>query len=265
MAPIIVLLFTGVILFIMVGSAFTSVVNGGQIVYDEQAFQAYADSRYAEEFGTSSSYEDNLLIVIATNEDADDYYCIAWVGDNIHTKINYMFGDESSTFGHVVQGTINSEYYAYSLDSNLATVMDRMAEEIVALNLVSSFNLPSDQSKMTESHLTNYTELTLTEGTVNPALQRFTEQTDIPVVIVVDTMENVFGKSISFSDILIVLILVGIAIFAIFLIVRNVRGYNAEKKKKDGEPNDNDHSGGKKYNRGYGGSYNRDANSRNGE
>lgn len=264
MAPILLLLLVVVFLFTMIGSAFTNVVNGGQIVYDESAFQAYADDQYAAEFVNSSAYEDNLLIVIATNKDADDYYCIAWVGDNVHTKINLMFGDETSTFGHVVQGTINSEYYAYSLDSNLATVMTLMSEKIVALELDSSFNKESDQTNVTESHLTNHTDLSLTEETVNAALRDFTEQTDIPTVIVVDTMENIFGKSLSIADISIVIMLVGFAIFAIYLIVRNVRRYNANKKQTNGAGDGNDNGNGGNYNRDYRGNYNRDERNRNG-
>ena len=76
-------------LFSVFGNAFTNVANGGQIIYNEPAFQDYANEQYAREFGGSSAYEDNILIVFLTNEQSDGYYSIAWVGDNIDTEINH--------------------------------------------------------------------------------------------------------------------------------------------------------------------------------
>ncbi len=256
MLPIILLLVTGILILSILGSAFGSLANGGRIEYDEVVFQRYADQEYAKAFSGSDAYEDNLLLVFLTSEDADYYYAIAWVGDNIHTKINTMFGDETSTFGNVVRGSINGEYYAYSLDSNLATVMDTMTDKVTALKLESSFKTQQPHNKRTTSHLVNYTQLSLTASTVDQSLQNFTEQTDISTVIVVDTMENVFGKSLSASDIMTLIILLVIAGVAIYLIVRALR-----KNKNDKNGNSSDPSG-NRYNKDSNGSnYNRDYNS----
>lgn len=246
--PVILLVVVSLLLFSIVGSAVLNVANGGSVYYNEQTFQQYADDQYAVEFSSYPNYEDNLLLVFLTNEEADGYYALAWVGDNIHTEINYMFGDETSTFGRVVQGAINREYYAYSLDSNLASIMNQMSNRIKSLGLASSFNYPDESTDRPTSHLTNHTSLSLTEETVNDALLAFTEQTDIPVVIVVDTMENVFGKTLPIGDIITVLILLVLLGVAIYLIVRKTK----EHKKNGGNQNNQNNQNGGYGNGGYG-------------
>ncbi len=223
MFPIILILIVVVFFLSFFGSAFTNVSSGGEIRYDEATFQKYANKQYAAEFGTSSAYEDNLLIVFLTNEETDGYYTIAWVGDNIKTDITAMFGNEHTAFGRAVLSSINNTYYAYSLGSNLVSVMDIMTDKVTELGLESSFRTKSDHSNMTASHLTNHTQLIVSEQTVDIALVNFTEQTDIPVVIVLDTMENVFGKTIATSDIIAVVIMIALLVLAIYLIVRAFR------------------------------------------
>ena len=256
--PIIIILLVSVMLFNIVGSAVTNVANGGTIYYNEATFQQYADDQYAAEFSKYENYENNLLIVFLTNEENDGYYCIAWIGDNVHTDINYMFGDETTTFGRVVQGSVNREYYKYSLDSNLANVMDQMGVRIEELGLNSSFRTQREyKNPPPTSHLTNRTSLSLTEETVNEALERFTEQTDIPTVIVVDTMENVFGKTIPVGDIITVVILVGLLVLGVYLIVRALKN-----RKNDG--GDGGNGGGNGTGGGYNGYNNGNFNNGNG-
>lgn len=226
-----VLLFVAVIGFTaMFGSAFANVKNGGTITYNEQEFQKYADQQYLAEFGgTVSSYEDNILIVFLANEEADGYYTIAWVGDNVHSRINEQFGNEYTPFGIAMQSSIDGDYYAYSISQNLAMAVDKMTDNVTALGLESSFRTQSLGTHV-ESHLTNNSSLTINENTVEQALTKFTEETDIPIVIVVDTMENVFGKHLSFSDIFTMLIFIGLAVFAIVMIVRTLRAKRNEKQ-----------------------------------
>ena len=248
--PIILLLIVAFMLVAIVGSAVANVANGGSVYYDEQAFQQYADDKYAEEFASYSNYENNLLIVFLVNEESDGYYTIAWVGDNIHNSINYMFGDETTVFGRVVQSSINREYYAYSLDSNIANVMDQMGNRIEDLNLASSFRNDKDSPNPPTSHLTNHSTLKLTEETVNESLQAFTEKTGIPTVVVVDSMENVFGKTIPVEDIIIVIVLLVLMGVAIYLIVKALKNRNNNGSNNNNNNNNNSNSG-NNYNTNY--------------
>ena len=246
MMPIIFLLVAGIMLVGFIGSSFGNVASGGQIIYDEAAFQDYANVEYAKAFGSSSAYEDNILLVFLTNEETDGFYTIAWVGDNINSSISYMFGDQTTEYGVAVLGNI-SNYYAYSLDSNLAGVVDNMRAHIARLGLASSFKKASDHSVMSESKLVNYTSLALTASTVEDALEEFTAETDIPIVIVVEDMAVVFGKTVTGTD------WMGVIISLVFIVVAVAmlrEAFKARKKGKDGaDSSDNqNNNGGHGYN-----------------
>ncbi|MBR6680423.1 MAG: hypothetical protein IKL59_04100 [Clostridia bacterium] len=244
LAPILLIILAGVMIFSVFGSAFNLATTGGEIAYDENVFQDYADSQYAAEFGATDDYEDNLLIVFAVEDDEYyDYAYIAWCGDHLDTRINEMFGSNGSRLGTAVSASaINSNSYKYSLDSGIASVVTRMQGHISALGLDSSFNCGTESVEY-DSHLTNKTELDLTESTVNKALEDFTAATGIPIVVVVDDIDDIFPKTVTAGDIFSLVIAVGLIIVAIVLIVKAV------KKKNSGGPNNN------------GSNYNRDANS----
>lgn len=219
--PLILIVTAGSLLFSSVGSAFSVISQGGVITYDEEKFQDYADARYAEEFGSSSAYEDNILIVFLTDEDYYNYYYIAWVGDHITSDINLLFGNAHTALGRAMAASVNSSSYKYSLDSNLAQVIGQM-ESAIAEKGVASFICTENHAQVT-SHLTNKTKTDLTADTVNTALQSFTDETGIPIVVVVDDAEDVFGKQIPASSLITALISVVLIVLAVYLIVRGVR------------------------------------------
>ncbi len=222
-APVLLILLAVFIVTSTLGSAFSQVAGGGSIAYDEATFQEYADAEYAKAFGNSSAYEDNILILFLTNEECDGYYCISWVGDNIQASVNDLFGDESTAFGKAVVSSVNSDYYAYSLDSNLARVMEIMGDRIEALGLSSSYRKEYDHSTSPDSHMVNYTDLDLTASTVDDALEDFTDRTGIPTVIAVQDMEAVFGRTLPLSSIIIVVAAVALIGVAIYMIVKGMR------------------------------------------
>jgi len=254
MLPILLILMVVIIFMSTIGTSLTNIANGGYVYYDEAEFQEYANAEYQAAFGSSSAYEDNLLIVFLTNEERDGYYCIAWIGDNVRGDISNMFGDETTEFGRTVHSSINSEYYAYSLGSNLTTVMETMTAKVGGLGLASSFRTPSNHTRMAESKLINRTDLSVSSEIVDSALKEFTAETDIPVVIVVNTMEEVFGKTLTATDIFTIIMLIGLLVLAIWMIVRTVKN----NKKKDGNNNgNNNNNDNNRYNNGGSGHYQR--------
>ena len=223
-----------------------TVVDG--IIYDEATMQDYANIKYQKYFGNTSAVEDNILLVFLTNEACDGYYTIAWVGDNIDYSINEMFG-EHTLYGTSLYQNID-DYYAYSLDTDLTQVIKDMTEQINTLGLATSFNTQSDQSNMTDPKLVNLTSIDLNYEIVNSALNEFTDKTGIPIIIVVDSAEKIFGQSnvvvddlvpepqISVSRInpfipaIIGIIAVALAVFAIGFAVSK----NKSKAKKEETP-----------------------------
>ena len=167
-------------------------IGQDSVAYDEGTMQNYANEKYRQYFGASSAYEDNILLVFLTNEEADGYYTIAWVGDNIDYTINSMFG-EYSQYGDALYQHINTSYFGYSLDTDLARVVEEMTRSITALGLSSSFVSESDKSNTPDSEFVNLTSFELTAEVVDSALAEFTQKTGIPCVIVVDFAERVFG------------------------------------------------------------------------
>lgn len=222
MVPIIVILMMAVFLFGVVSNSISEVSQGGSVRYDEEVFQDYADARYLEQFGNSDYYEDNMLIVFLVDEDNYNYYYIAWVGDHIVTDISYMFGNNSTELGQAMNDCINGTNYKYSLDSDLAAVINSMTEQISQLGLESSFTC-SEEHTVHSANMINNTELNLTKATVNDALEAFVDATGISTVIVVEDAVDVFGKSVSVGSFLTVAICVVVIILMVVVIVKAFR------------------------------------------
>ncbi len=230
MAPIIFVIFFAFMLIYMLlpsGNVHVSTDDFGQN-YDEAAFQRAADAKYAEYFEAGKTYEDNILLYFLVEEDCEDIYFIAWVGDNVNYEIAELFGNNYTAFGQAIEGNV-ANYYAYSLDSNLAAVVREMEKQITALGLDSHFeNEPIVKADPSESKLVDLTyridgnsiretEPKLTAETVNAALVDFTFATGINTVVCVDYIDNVFatpsGNSGSLIFMIFALVILGIAIF----------------------------------------------------
>lgn len=227
--PVILLMFAVILLMSTLGSGLSSLVSGGDVLYNEEVLQDYANEQYAYEFQDSKAYEDHILLVVLTSEDHYEYNFIAWVGDHVAPQVNHLFGNNQTPLGQTMNGSI-SENYKYSLDTNLADVVRTMTDKVTALGLESSFTCGEDPQAIT-SHLTNRTDLPLTEDTVNSALTAFTEATGITMVIVVEDMEAVYGRIMTGDAIFTLVISVALIAVAVWLI------YKAVKKRREGETN----------------------------
>ena len=228
-APIIMIAFA----FIMIMSALGTLFSGGSLQYDEKDFQRYAMSQYNAEFGnTGDAYEDNILIAFLTSEEAHGYECIAIVGDNIKRDINLMFGNQYTEFGIAMQYNVDYDDHTYSLSSGLAGVMEAMTREVENLGLSSSFYDEYSHAGSPESHVVNNSSLSINAKTIERSLVDFTNKTDIPVVIVIDDMDNVFETGFSRDNLITITIGLLFLGVAVFLIVQAVKGYKERKKKE---------------------------------
>ena len=229
MAPIIILLFAGIMLLSVFGSAFGSITTGGEIYYDENTYQDYANQQYAEYFGEFEDYEDGLVIVLAV-EDVEyyDYAYIAWLGDNIDYEINLMFGAHGTKFGNAIESSaINSGSYKYSLDSGIAAVMRTMKQHVTALHLENNLTCNHDYQDF-DSRLVNKTDIDITPNTVNAALKDFTESTGIPVIVVVEDASEILPQYFDWFSVIVATVLI---VIAVVLIVKALK--NRPKKQED--------------------------------
>ena len=185
-----------IIFFIILIFIFAAIASNDSestdITYSATAFESYADMRYEEIYNSSSkTYEDNILLVFTVNEECDGYYTIAWVGDNINEEIVDLFGDEDTEYGYMTSASIN-KYYENTLDDDLVFLTNRMRDRV--LNLDTYSFIDSEKGGVHEtSRVYNFTYLYLDEEIINDALEEFTEKTDIPISIVIDYEEVVFG------------------------------------------------------------------------
>ena len=187
--PIILLLF-----FVMF--ALSMCQNGMDITiensYDEEAFHDYADDQYALLFSDSPCYEDHLLIVVLTEENHSDFYYIAWAGDHIHDSIDNLMGGNETALGQAMLSCVNMSNYKYSLDSNLAQVMDTMTAAVTQLAVDKTFSC--DLIPEPTAQLINNTDLPITDSTVMASLNKFAAETGIPVALVIEDSVDVFGS-----------------------------------------------------------------------
>lgn len=219
LTPIIMIIMAVIVLFASFGGAVADVAQGGTVKYNEEVFQDYADQQYAAEFGASTAYEDNLLLVFLTTEDDKGYAYIAWVGDHVDPQINMLFGAEGTALGTAMTANVNGASYKYSLDSDLSRVVTGMQQQVKNLGLEDSFSCDETHAQV-KSHLTNRTDLSMTQETVDTALQSFTESTGIPMVIVVDEAEDVLGKSVNTGSWLTIAIAGLMILIAVVLLVK---------------------------------------------
>ncbi len=228
MLPFLLVLLAIVLVISALGSSLMLLKDGGMVPYNEETFQDYANDQYYQAFGGQSGVEDNILIVFLTAENNYDYCYIGWVGDHVHGDVNYLFGAEGTALGNAISSSV-PENYKYSLDSNLAMVTERMASAINRLQLRSNFRCDESHGAA-QSKLINHSALPITGETVNMALEQFTEETGISIAIVVDEMEDVFGKSMPTSAIITLVIAGAVVIFAGYMVIRAI----IQKKKNPG-------------------------------
>ena len=220
------------------GSSFSNVVNGGQLgVYNDQ-MEDYAKAQYNYEFNTGSTYEDNILLVFLTNEDMYSYYTICYNGNNIKANVRDLFGDESTAYGMELDNTLN-EYYKNSLSANLSDVIDSMTKRVENLNNDSNFKEDYVSYHSFNSKVRNKTNLQIDEETLNNALQDFTDSTDIPIVLVIDDMEDVFEKEIYLGDIFTVVIAIALGGVAVYMLYRAFKGRDDDNGQTEEERRNN--------------------------
>ncbi len=227
-------------IFGSVGSSISNVSKGGDYVIDDSVMEDYSMRQYASEFANTVEYEDNILIAFLVDENCEDFYTMAIVGYNINDKINNMFGGKYTVYGQQLTGNLNPNYKE-TLSRNLASTVRGMTDKVVNLR-ESSFYEDAGSPGSYQSHVTNLSELEVSEETIDAALKEFTSETDIPIVIVIDDMGDVFKKRVAGYDIFTILFAVAIGGVAIYFIVRAVKGKDENKDRGNTDEDDKNNS-----------------------
>lgn len=223
--PIIIIVLGVIFLVVNLVSTIGIIAQGGEIVYDDEVFQDYAYNAYYSHFSEKTTSEDGIMILFVNYEDNQELAYVCFAGDNVNNRINNLFGSDSE-FGRVLESTVNADNYKYSLSKDLAKVMDHMTTEVVELNLSSSFVKEHDMSDAPGATLIDKSGLNLNEETIKDSLVNFQNETGIPVLLVVDDAESVFGKTMPIANIVMAVITLGVIIFGICFLVSKIRRRN---------------------------------------
>lgn len=226
---------------IFIGAIFGTVEmedhGSGNIVYDEAAFQKYANQQYYNAFSQTDEYEENILLVFVVFEGYEGYDCIAWGGNEIDYETNNLFGYD---FQNVVEGEM-PDYYELAMTQSLKNIVYLMTKK------ASARYTPSAEGYDTSfSRVYNNSELDIDEATVEKELVAFTTKTGYPISIAVVDGEEIYGelgrdgtalkddeasigKTIALAIIVVVIIVVIIAFFS----KKKGGGGNANTNKSD--------------------------------
>ena len=229
LVPIFIIIFAAIVLIINLSVTIDIVKDGGQVIYDEETFQDYANANYYDHFSDTVTEEDGVMIIILTYEDNQELAYVAWVGDNLESSVNDIFGVDDE-FGIYLERTVNIDNYKYSISKDLSKVMNHMATEVGSLDLDSPFVEQHDMSGAPRSVLINRSELDMNKNTVESALEKFTEDTGIPCAILVDKAEAVFGKSMPVGNIVMSIITVALIAFCVYSIIKSVKNHKKNRQ-----------------------------------
>lgn len=219
MLPILVLILAATLFVFSAISSFSAIAEGGVIQYSEEKIYNYTLSQYDELYAGQNGYEDNIVISFVVHEDNTSLDGYTIVGYHLDKKVNAMFGGEGTALQTAVRNWI-PENYSGALE-NIRYTVDDMRENVNGLGL--SKNVTCYETNTQISKVINNTERSINTSIIEEATVRFTEETGIPISIVIDDAEDVFGRTIPAGDVLMVIICLIVMIIAIAFIVRGVR------------------------------------------
>lgn len=229
--PFIFILFAIVILISSFTSMFSAIANGGVTSYDYDTLQDYAYEQYFVEFDESAEgFEDNILIVmLVEDEEFYDYYYFSMAGNHVNDATADLFGGDTTLLGRTIRMSLNSQSYKYSLSNDLKRVVSTMKSS------VQPDPFTCDESHTADSHITNKSDITIDAALVNEALDDFTAETGVPIVVVVEDMDDVFVKSFPSGLIFQIIITLGVIALLVFVVIRKIKesreggGYDDDK------------------------------------
>ena len=223
MVPIVLIMLASLVLissFTSFTSAATVIVQGGRIYYDEAKLQDYAMEQYKDQFGNS---EDAILLV--EDEQMYSYAYLPMVGWHVDDRVSAVF-DSRGALGSSMNSNID-EYYKYSLEGDLRSVISDMTAAVKQLGLSSSYpdTCYCERDSLRPMAI-DRTDLDLNTEIIKKELETFKSETGIPMRIIIEDAddEEAFGRGFSSEDIgniVISAIMITIAVVLIIIIAKN--------------------------------------------
>ncbi|MBQ3254034.1 MAG: hypothetical protein IJA65_05695 [Acholeplasmatales bacterium] len=209
----------------------------GKAVYNKNKMNEYLKTNYENEFKSSAAYEDNIIFIFLYNEEYNDYSYDFYTGYDISTSVYNYLGNYSIT--SIIERYFEVSNYEGDIEKNLSKIMNE-----ITIKLDEEFDgyLKCDHTNDEYiSKFTNNSNSELDSTKIEESLKDFTDTTRLSIVMVVDTMENVFGrtKNVNYDFLIIfgiiVLLFLIMMVYAFTVVIKNTLKDKKEKHSKFGE------------------------------
>ncbi len=241
--PIIILVLAGIFLISSILSLVSVIAQGGVVEFNLQKFKDYSYAEYTAAFSDESpeDYEYNLLLVFSTREGYDEYYTIAQVGNYLIDDVHYAF-EENGPYHASIERSLQAENYNESLDRDLYSIITALTSTVKSYGDPYLRQRPKTPTVPESKVIEKDENLEFTGEMTKEAVAKFTEETGIPLVLVIEDEEDIFGKGVPAHIIISGVISLGISVFCIVWIVKSAKAKKQAKKEAENKQNGTDYN-----------------------
>ncbi|MBQ3254033.1 MAG: hypothetical protein IJA65_05690 [Acholeplasmatales bacterium] len=183
-----------------------------KVTLDQESLDEYCETQYSNGFRDSESYEDNVLFVFLYDD--TDYSSYKF---GVYTGKHFMNDAKNYLQGYEVRSTINRYFDVVTSEEDIEYSLYLSFQEI-ALEIdgkISSYHYCNDKNEYI-SRFKNKTEYEFDSIKIEESLKAFTDTTDLSVVLLVDTLDDVAIKNNGFNqDIFVLILIMGIVLVII--------------------------------------------------
>lgn len=243
--PVIIITLATVLLVTNLVSLIGVLVRGGEVVYEEEALNAYIggvyDEYYKEIGGSSKNKDSGVVLIFFYNEDTNTIEYAVKSGSNVQAEATKVFGTENA-FGKYLKEKLkmDEENFPEKFDETMAGAIKAMIAEVKDLELNNPYISKCDKDMLPslvviQDKGLEENEEQLPEKIFAPmpetqkALDQFKKEAGFSVVITLDTSENAIGRNIPLTDIFMVVLLVAVMALCTVNLIKKVRDYKRIK------------------------------------
>ena len=154
----------------------------------EEELHDYANRQYHTVFRKSNRYENNILFLYVVDKDGTTFDVIAWVGDDVPSKTNFMLSRDE------IREVINENDDINQLSSNISIFIEDLTQE------VQSARKPSTKIYT----VNNQSDLDVDTKQIEASLQKFADIHGYGVSVVIADYDDVLARKVDWMPILII-------------------------------------------------------------
>ena len=229
MPLLLIVLVLGLLIYNLVGTI-GILSRGGEFVYVEETFKTHLNGVYNAGVKDVKATDSALAIIFLYDVDKNTMSYEVKAGSNLMNEVTDLFGVDKD-FGKLLNDNkvVSRTDYSKTFAEDLGKVMNKMATKINELNLNNVFvrKYESDTT-FPDAMLRTDEKVSMSldnSDALKSALAEFTAETGVPVIVSVGTYEGLFGRTIPWTGILFDVLLLAVAAYLIFNLIKKIRAY----------------------------------------